>query len=161
MKRLILFCLIGLITSCGFKLRGWVEMPTWLNNVAIIVRGAHHDLIPMLKDSLQAYRIHVTDNPSQASYLLILERDAVQQQITSVGASTNSRQYLLIYTLQYSLLKVGGEQVITSRTVTSSRQLTVNNNRILGSDNEETMLYHEMRQDAVRQIVNQLSQRKA
>jgi LPS-assembly lipoprotein len=159
MRRIVLLCILGFITGCGFKLRGLIEMPTWLNHVAVIVRSAHYDLSPMFKDSLQTYGIHVTDSPNQASYLLILERDAVQQQITSVSASTNPRQYLLIYTAQYSLLKVGGEKVITSRTVTSSRQLTVNNNRILGSDSEEAMLYHEMRQDAVRQIVNQLSQR--
>ncbi|MGQ3889516.1 LPS assembly lipoprotein LptE [Legionella sp. CNM-1927-20] len=159
-KRLVLFLFIIFLTGCGFKLRGYVEMPTTLNNVAILIRGTHQDLGPMLKDSLQAYKIHVTDNVSQASYLLILERDAIQQQITSVSASTNPRQYLLIYTAQYSLLKSGGEKVITSRTVTSSRQLTVNNNRILGSDSEEVMLYHEMRQDAVRQIIYQLSQLK-
>jgi LPS-assembly lipoprotein len=160
LKRLTLFLLIILMTGCGFRLRGYVEMPIALNNVAIVLRSAHRDLVNMLKDNLQAYKIHITDNLNQASYLLILERDAIQQQITSVSASTNPRQYLLIYTVQYSLLKAGGENVITSRTVTSSRQLTVNNNRILGSDSEEVMLYHEMRQDVTRQIINQLSQLK-
>ncbi|WP_131781738.1 LPS assembly lipoprotein LptE [Legionella gresilensis] len=159
-KRLVLFLSVIFIAGCGFKLRGYVEMPSALNNVAILIRGAHQDLGPMLKDSLQGYKIHVTDNASQASYLLILERDATQQQITGVGASTTPRQYLLIYTAQYSLLKPSGEKVVTSRTVTASRQLTVNNNRILGSDSEEAMLYHEMRQDAVRQIIFQLSQLK-
>ncbi|WP_419421000.1 LPS assembly lipoprotein LptE [Legionella sp. D16C41] len=159
-KRLILFLLIFSITGCGFKLRGFTEMPIGLTNVAIIIRSTQHDLAPMLKDNLQGYGIRVVDNPTQANYLLILEKDSMQQQITSVSASTNPRQYLLIYTAQYSLVKVGGEQVIMSRTVMSNRQFTVNNNRILGSDSEEIMLYREMRQDAVRQIMSQLSQLK-
>jgi len=158
-KRLALLVCFFLITSCGFKLRGTAEMPVWLNNVAIVVQSAHRDLLPLIKDQLQSYSIRVIDNPTQADYVLVLEKDSFQQQITSVGASTNPRQYLLLYTVQFSLLKVKGKPLISSGSVIVSRQLTVNNDRILGSDYEESMINREMRQDAAMQIMNRISRK--
>ncbi len=134
-------------------------MPKWLNNVAITIQDAHRDLGPIIKSQLEAYNIHVNPNAALADYLLILESDAIQQQTTNIGASTTPRQYLLIYVAQFSLVKKG-VVVIPSTNVSVSRQLTVNNNRILGSNFEEMQLTKEMRRDAAMQIINHLSRDK-
>ena len=68
-----LFCL--LLVSCGFHLRGFVDMPSGLNDVAIIVESANRDLAPMLQEQLQAYHIRVTKNLEKARYWLIIEQD--------------------------------------------------------------------------------------
>ncbi|MFW2571402.1 MULTISPECIES: LPS assembly lipoprotein LptE [Legionella] len=148
-----------LLTACGFHLRGMVDMPPWLNNVAIVTQNAHRDLGPLLKDQLQAYNIKVSPNVTQADYLLIIEKDSSQQQITNVSASTAPRQYQLFYDVQFSLVSKQGNTIIPSNHVISTRQLTVNNDRILGSDSEETLLYGEMRRDAAMQIINRLSRK--
>lgn len=165
-KRPTLLFLLVLITGCGFKLRGMNDMPAWLNNIAIVVEDAHKDLGAMLKDQFQAYRIRIISNPTKADYLLIIRNDANQQQITSISASTTPRQYQLTYTVRYSLIKVkktkGSEEVsvpAATNVVSVSRQLTVNNDRILGSDAEGLMTYAEMRREAVMQIINRLSRK--
>ncbi|MFC3907570.1 LPS assembly lipoprotein LptE [Legionella dresdenensis] len=158
LKRLALFAAIAiLLASCGFKLRGMVDMPPWLKNVAIVVQDAHKDLEPIIKKQLQAYNIRVAASPVQSDYILILEKDSLQQQITGVGASTTPRQYLLVYTLQFSLLKNKEKPVISSNVITITRQLTVNNDRILGSDFEESTINREMRKDAAMQLMGRLS----
>ena len=159
-RRVTLLLLIVFISGCGFKLRGMVDMPAWLNNISITVKSAHQDLASMLKDSFQSWGVKTTDDPTKADYLLIIESDASQQQITSVSASTTPRQYLLTYTVVYSLLKGNGTPVVTSNVVSISRQLTVNNDRILGSDAEESMIYAEMRREAVMQIITRLSKKQ-
>jgi LPS-assembly lipoprotein len=161
-KRLsVILMLIGL-TGCGFKLRGMVDMPAWLNNIAIVVQEAHRDVLPMLKDQLQGYGIRIISDPTHADYLLIIEKDGTQQQITSVSASTSPRQYQLIYTVQFSLInKITGKPVISSGHVLVTRQLTVNNDRILGSDSEGLTIHIEMRRDAVMQIINRISRKAA
>ncbi len=154
------FLLIGLvttITSCGFHLRGFNDIPRWLDNIAITIQNAHRDLGPALKDQLQAYNIRVNPNAAQANYVLIVESDAIKQQITNVSASTVPRQYLLIYSAQFSLIQAKGGIVIPSSLVSVTRYLTINNNRILGSNFEETQLLTEMRRDAAMQIINRLS----
>lgn len=131
-------------------------MPSWLNSVAIVIQNAHRDLGPMLKNQLESYQIHVVPDPTQADYLLVIEADGIQQQLTSVAASTAPRQYLLIYDVQFSLVKRKGEVVVPSTHVYITRQLTVNNDRILGSNFEEMQISYEMRRDAAMQIINRL-----
>lgn len=145
-----------LLCGCGFKLRGLADMPPWLNNVAIVMQSGHKDLVPLLKEQLKAYDIRVTPEPRNADYLLIIEQDNLQQKITSVSASTTPRQYQLLYTVVYSLVKRDAKPVISSRLVAVTRQLTLNNNRILGSESEESLITRAMRQDAVMQIISRL-----
>lgn len=165
LKRTFLLLLVVLITGCGFKLRGMMDMPAWLNNIAIVVQDAHRDMGTMLKDQFQAYGVRIISDPTKADYLLLIINDANQQQITSISASTTPRQYQLTYTVRYSLVKVktkGSTEASvppTTNTVSVSRQLTVNNDRILGSDAEGLMTYTEMRREAVMQIINRLSRK--
>lgn len=157
-KRLYIWVISALLAGCGFHLRGMADLPPWLHHIAIVIQNAHRDLEPRLKDQLQAYNITVDTNATQAAYLLIIEKDNYLQQITNVSASTAPRQYQLIYDVQFTLIEAKGKTIIPSTHVFVTRQLTVNNDRILGSDSEESLLKSEMRRDAAMQIINRLSQ---
>lgn len=160
MKRFFVGILTILLAGCGFHLRGFADLPSWLNCVAIIIEDANHDLQSLLKDQLEAYKIVVPDAISQANYLLVIEKDGYRQEITNVSASTAPRQYLLIYDVQFSLRQIKGRPLISSSHIFVTRQVTINNDRILGSDAEESLLKKEMRADAAIQIINRLSQIK-
>lgn len=157
LRRPLIIALTTLLVGCGFHLRGFNVMPRWLSNISITVQNAHRDLGPILKGQLEAYKIRVNPNPLEADYLLIIESDAIQQQMTNVGASTTPRQYLLIYVTQFKLIKTKGAEIIPSTFVSVTRQLTVNNDRILGSNSEEMQIAMEMRRDAALQIMNRIS----
>ena len=151
----ILWLLMLGMTGCGFHLRGMVDMPQWLNNVAIINEGPQ-ELSSFVQAQLQAYNINVSDDPALASYWLFMQPEAFQQQITSVSASTTPRQYQLIYTVHFKLQTRQGKAIIPAGQVVVTRQITVNSDRILGSDEEEEITKKEMRQDAAIQILNRL-----
>ena len=144
------------VSGCGFHLRGMVDMPQWLENVAIIQEG-QRILAPFLQDQLEAYKINVVSQPSLAKYWLIIETESFQQQITSISSSTTPRQYQLIYTVHFKLQTAQGRTIIPSSPVIVTRQLTVNSDRILGSDEEEVITRREMRRDAIIQILNRIS----
>lgn len=161
-KQLTILFFALLLSACGFKLRGLSDSPVWLNHVAIVVQNAHHDLLPMFKEQFQGYAIPVTKQPAKANFLLIIEKELEQQYITNISASTTPRQYQLVYLLQYSLInQKTGLPLLSSRSVSVSRQLTVNNDRILGSDSESMIIMTEMRRDAVMQIMSRLSRLRA
>ena len=160
-KLLIPLMLVLLLSACGFHLRGMIDVPTWLNNVAIISKNNDKQLISILKAQLESYNIHVNSDEALANYWLVINQATVQQQIVSVGASTNPRQYILILSIEFMLQTRKGEVIKTPKTVSVTRQLTINNDRILGSSDEENILVGEMKQDAVVQIINQLSHRNA
>lgn len=157
-KRIVLpFILALLLSACGFHLRGMIDMPHWLNNVAIIANDGDKQIASLLKTQLEGYKIDVNPDPNSAKYWLIVSTPQLDQHIVSIGASTNPRQYQLTMTVDFSLQSKKGKVVQPSRHVMVNRQLTVNNDRILGSNEEESLLLHEMRQELVVQIINRLS----
>lgn len=145
-------CLAG----CGFHLRGNVDLPPWLNEVAIVSQGGSQDLDPLLRDQLQSYHINVPAEPALAKYWLIIQNESFQQQITSVSSSTTPRQYQLLYTVGFKLQKAHGRDVTPASVVTVTRQITINSDRILGSNQEESITKNEMRRDAIIQILYRL-----
>lgn len=158
-KNAISLLLVLLLTACGFHLRGIADIPEWLNNVAIINDADDKQLAVLLEAQLEGYKIEVNKDPDQAKYWLILLDSAIKQQIISIGASTNPRQYQLILTVRFELKARNGQVIKPTKQILITRQLTVNNDRILGSNEEESILINEMRQDAVIQIINRLSRK--
>ena len=149
-----------LLSSCGFHLRGVAEIPNWLNNIAIVVENGSRELEPLLTEQLQSYRVNLSTSKTNAQYWLIIENDSFQKQITNVSASTTPRQYILIYSIQFSLIKNKGDALLSSNTVSVTRQFTLNNNRILGSDYEEMTFKREMEREAVGLIISRISAAK-
>ena len=147
----------SLLSACGFHLRGAIDIPDWLNHIAIISNDGNKQLAQSLQAQLEGYKIQVSDDPAHAKYWLIINSSNLNQHIISIGASTNPRQYQLIMTIEFLLQTREGQIIKPPRQVTVTRQLTVNNNRILGSNEEEEVLVSEMRQDAIIQIINRLT----
>lgn len=152
-KILIPLILSLLLSACGFHLRGMIDLPTWLNNIAIISKNDDKELIEIFK----RYNIQVNPDPAQAQYWLVINEESIQHRIVSVGASTNPRQFNVTLIIEFMLQSRKGEIIKPSKRIQVSRQVTINNDRILGSTDEETILIKEMKQDAVMQIINQLS----
>ena len=158
MKRVAIIVLLCCLSACGFKLRGFANFPSWFNTLAIIGNNSSHDLIQSLRSRLEGYKITVVTNNRSAPYWMIIEDETSKQQITAISSTTIPRQYQLTYRVHYKLIQVkNGKTLIPSTSVSSTRQLTVNNDRILGSDNEEAMLYDEMHDEAALLIISQLS----
>ncbi|MCW8410381.1 LPS assembly lipoprotein LptE [Legionella sp. PATHC035] len=150
------FLLILLLSACGFHLRGISNTPSWLNNVAIISENNDKQFISILESRLEGSKIEVNPDPSRAQYWLMINEVNLQQQIISVGASTNPRQYTLTLTVLFALKTRAGQVVEVPGQINISRELTLNNDRILGSKDEESILIGEMKQDAVTQIIYRL-----
>jgi LPS-assembly lipoprotein len=159
MKHRLLLLMILALTGCGFHLKGTVDSGSirWLNHVCVVIQEAHQDLGPMLQNQLKAYGIQVTTDPSLAQYWLIIEREDLQQTISSISSSTTPRQYEITYILDYKLQQAKGAEVIPTNRIIITRQITLNSDRILGSKDESELQKSEMRRDAVIQILNRLS----
>lgn len=156
-KNLKLLFLCFLVSSCGFHLKGFAPIPAWFDSVYIIPKNTDPFLLRYLNHQLISQSMTAVPDLGRANYLLILEDDGFQQQMTSVSASTTPRQYQLIYTLHYTLLTKAGVKLRPSDTVVVVRLLTINNNRILGSNHEETTIKHEMIRAATSQLIRQIA----
>ncbi|KTD20763.1 hypothetical protein E3983_06955 [Legionella israelensis] len=157
MRKILIFFASILLVACGFHLRGSVDLPKWLDNVFIINQGGDRELTHTLEKYFDAYKITISPSAEQATYWLVIKGAGHEQQITSIGSGSNPRQYELIYFVDFQLQTSKGKPIKPLSHFTVTRQLTVNNDRILGSDEEANLLISEMRRDAAIQILNRLS----
>ncbi len=158
LKRItILTLLICMLTSCGFHLRGYTSLPKWLDNVYIINKSGHRTLIFYLEKQLDAYGITLSENPKDADYWLEIKNTSFQQNIVSVSSSTTPRQYQLIYHVSFKLISSKGKEIMPLQELSVGRQVTINNNRILGSNYEEELTKKEMMRDAAYLILNRIA----
>lgn len=145
------------LCACGFHLKGLIELPQWFNGVYVGGDNIPAPLLQLLRNQLEANGRRVQPQPRDAQYLLIIVNEHLDKNITSVSASTNPRQYELTYNLSYRLSNRQGRVLQGPATLKVTRFLTVNNDRILGSDFEEATIVSEMRRDVVSRLLQRIS----
>lgn len=156
MRRLVLLMLMLCLSACGFRLRGMIDLPVWLNNVALVSEEGNNDLLMPLKMQLQVNKISINPDPAKADYWLVIVRSNYEQTISSIAASTTPRQYQLALHADFMLRTLQGLVKIPVSHITITRQITINNDRILGSSDEVNLTLNAMRREAAIQIVNKL-----
>ena len=155
LKKVLLF-LLPLLCSCGFKLHGYNPELTALSPLKIQVIDYNPTLIAALNNILKQNHIKYYYGNSRSTKTLVIHKLSRQEQLTAVSSSTTPRQYLIILTLQYSLLNSKGHAIIDNQSIQASRQVTINNDRILGSEMEKNTIQTEMLPELFNRMLQKL-----
>lgn len=155
----IIFLSISL-SHCGFHFRGHINLPSWLHHVYIQNNSGLRTLENALTNQLQTYDVNVSEEPDRATLILNIAQASFQQNIISVSASTTPRQYQIVLLVDFELLKDKNIEIMKKQRVMVMRQVTINNNRILGSNYEEDTIKHEMQREAAYLILNRIKDAK-
>lgn len=158
---LIFVFLSMVLTACGFQLRGALDLPPLYDRVLIVDKGAAEVVAP-LKKALKENNVQLVDSPAAASAVISLLSQGVGRRAVAIRGQ-DVREYELQISISFVVQDLRTEkgqavkQVGEAQTVTSVRRYSYNSSQVLGSDNEESILVNEMRQDLVQQIMRRLS----
>lgn len=156
MSKFLLWVSLLLLNSCSFHLRGIEPLPQELSPVAIVCNQVSPDWNAILRQRLQTANLNVVDIPADARYSLVIQNENMQRNIMSISSGSSSRQYQLIYRVTFTFKKTKGRDLISDAPVIVTRLLTINNDRILGSHDEEEQIINDMRRDIATQIIYRL-----
>ena len=156
MRHLLIFMVL-LLTSCGFHLRGSVQMPPELSEMAVRDVALSSEIGPNLRRALKNAGVRVDDS---AVMVLTLRTEKYGKRVLSVDTLGRAQEYGLSYTVKFSLKDEKGAVWIPEGSVTQTRDLQFDAAAVLGTANEETLLKTEMRRDAILQIMRQLQYAK-
>ena len=159
-KSLLILFLSFALSSCGYHLRGQVILPSWLNGIYIKNESGLRTLNSTLENQFKQQDIKVYEELILARYTLDITYADFQQHIISVSSSTTPRQYQLVLLIDFSVKQNNGLTVLPSKRVMVIRQVTINNNRILGSNFEENTIKREMQREAAYLILNHIKDAK-
>lgn len=156
LARLPYLCLLLplLLTACGFHLRGAITLPYRTFHVAL---PATSEVGANLKRYLRASNsTELVDAPGEAEAILIQTGEVRQKAIISVNTSGLVREYQLRLNYSFRLVNPRGEELVPNNRILLTRDITFNDSAILAKDQEEALLWKDMQNDLVQQILRRL-----
>lgn len=159
-KRLLFVILFtGLLSACGFHLRGQVQMPGSLQ--AIYIDGGKPDsaMRSILRQKLISSGVEVVQQVQAATATLLITKDETTRREVSLNANGQPNEYELKYELGYHLLDKSNKSLLPQQTLSQLRTYQYDANQVLAKEEEERRLKQKMALSAVNQMLRQISTR--
>jgi LPS-assembly lipoprotein len=157
MKRALALLLVAALAGCGFQLRGAAKLPFDTVYVAAAGGGIALDLKRNIQAGTDA---KVVDDAKQAQALLQFTREERQKVILSLTATGRVREFQLRYIVGFRVVDNKGEVFVPPSTIELTRDITFSDADVLAKESEEQLLYRDMQNDMVQQIMLRLAAAK-
>ena len=146
-----------LLAGCGFRLRGTASVPF----ETIHVPGATAGIALDLKRNIEAgTRARVVDDPKAAQALLQVTEEARSREILSLTSAGRVREFQLRYRVGFRVHDGKGGEFVPVSVIQLTRDMTYSDAEILAKEQEEQLLFRDMRTDMVQQILRRLASAK-
>jgi LPS-assembly lipoprotein len=155
MKRnLLVIGLAGLLSACGFQLRGTGDAQFALKELDVSARNAYGETVTQVREVLENNGVRVY---AGAPYKLVLTRETENRRSASFSSGARTAEYELTMVLDY---EIRGTQnlLLTSNTVEVQNYYQQDDNNLAGSDQEAAQLRNELRREMVQQLTQNLQQ---
>jgi LPS-assembly lipoprotein len=106
---------------------------------------------------MRANGVTLTDRRTDAQARFDLLGELNEREITALSTSGRPREYQLRLRLRWQVKNAQDQDLIPANELVLRRQITVLDVQGVVNPEEEALLYADMRQDAVRQILRRLS----
>lgn len=144
-----------LVAGCGFHLRGTVDLPPVLSVTYVDSLDRHTYFRRELTQTLEDAGATVTEDRAQASAVVDISQDESGQQVLSVSARNVPEEFLVFYTVQYSV-RAGGEQLVAPQVVSLRRAYAYDVTKVLAKSREEEILREALAKDIVSIVMQRL-----
>lgn len=156
MRRLILCLFIALLAGCGFHLRGQVALPY---STLHISGPSASSVSNSLKRVLRSSAVRLVDRQEDAELTLVILSDVREKSILSLSAAGRAQEYELRQRLSYRII-TAGEPDLPAGEILSQRSISFNDAQVLAKESEENLLYRDMENDVVQQLLRRLQAAK-
>ena len=140
------------LAACGFQLRGQATLPfdtlyvsgptLFANQVARAVRAGS--------------QTRITSNPKDAQVRLEILGEQRNRAILSLSSGGRAREITLSYRVSYRLYDQKKNEYIQASEILLKRDLSYTDTDVIAKEQEEALLYRDMQNDAVQQLVRRL-----
>ncbi|HYD76675.1 LPS assembly lipoprotein LptE [Ramlibacter sp.] len=156
-RRLLLAAGALALSACGFKLR---EAPDFAFD-SIAISGSNSGLAAQLRRTMSAggdLQVLPADAPAgQAQVVLDLLREHQEKVVVGLNASGQVREFQLRSILGFRLRTPQGRVLIPPTELVQERDVSFNESAVLAKESEEGLLYRDMQNDLVQQLMRRLA----
>ena len=146
---------IMLLPGCGFHLRGPQALDFATVHISVPEQSEFGAQLRRLVATTGTTRVE-EDAAKAEARLQILSNDRGREILSLTGAG-KVREYQLVQSLRFQLLDRAGKALIPPTSLTARREYTFDDSQVLGKEQEEALLYRDMQNDLVQQLMRRLA----
>ncbi len=156
--RLLLLAATLSLAACGFHLRGHGDQKVELAFESVYLKAAAESaFVADLRNALTFNKVAVRDIPGQATITLEIVSENSDKQILALSGAGRVREYQLRYRVSLRAYDSQSAVWLPEEEILLMRNMTYDDSQVLAKEQEEGLLYKDMRTDAVQQALRRLS----
>ncbi|MCE5180745.1 MAG: LPS assembly lipoprotein LptE [Betaproteobacteria bacterium] len=158
MRKLLAVTALLLLAGCGFQLRGVANLPF---NTLYVDGGGNPALATEISRLIETNtQTRLADMPANADAVLQVQGAAREKRILSLSGAGRVREYQLLYRVNFRLFDKQNRDLIANQPIELWRDMAYDDAMVLAKEQEETLLYRDMENDAIIQLMRRLAAAK-
>lgn len=155
MRRFLALLLAVSLTACGFQLRGSYSLP-W--NTLYLGLAENNEMYAQIKRGIEAStQTRVITDAKQAQASLVILGNTQAKSILSLSGTGLVREFQLTRTFVYKIQDAEGRELVPANQIILQREMTFDDAHLFAKEAEEGMIWREMQDDLVRQLLRRLA----
>ena len=156
MRKLLILVFALLLTACGFQLRRAQPLP-----VSCLYIAENWELGAALRRNIRALgSTQLAATPQEAQAVLTTIGEAREKIILSLSGTGQVREFQLRYRFAYRVHDLKGREFIPPTEIVLVRDISFADAQVLAKEQEEVLLYRDMQNDMVQQVLRRLAAAK-
>ncbi|MGA9396592.1 MAG: LPS assembly lipoprotein LptE [Azonexus sp.] len=156
-RTLLALMLAVVVAGCGFQLRGTSSGNLPYKTMYIALPETADVRIWMQRYIGASGQTKIVDSAKEAEAIFQQLQDSRIKTILSVNAQGRVREYRLQLDYRFRLVNGKGQELVGPNEINLSRDITYDDSTVLAKDLEEGLLWRDMNNDLVNQIIRRLS----
>lgn len=144
-----------LTSSCGFKLRGQVEIPPEINPMFIQSPG-ESPVGSAIVERLQGSQVRLAARPQDARVIVRIASESRGSRVAAVDRDGKALAYELHYQVSFDAVAPDGKELVPLQTLDVVRSQDNPDVEVLGKQLEADLIYEDLIRDAANRILNRL-----
>ena len=149
--------LAAVVAGCGFQLRGTLTSSLPYKTLYIALPETSDVRIWMQRYIKATDQTKIVDSTRDAEAVFEQLQDTRVKTILSVNAQGRVREYRLQLDYKFRVVDAKGRELVGPNEINLSRDITYDDSTVLAKDLEEGLLWRDMNNDLVNQIIRRLS----
>ena len=142
------------LSGCGWHLRGKQNVPFKTIYIAL---GENSAVLATIRRNLEAHKQKVVNDRKEAEAIFELLGQSRGSNVLAYNSDGRARIYSLRLTNTFRVVLQNGVELLPTTTVSATRELIRDESDENGRANQERLLYEEMEQSCIHQMVNRMT----
>lgn len=149
----------GLLTGCGYHLRGALVLPDNLKTMAIQADSREFKLVETLSRTMRAAGVSVAQKASADVSAIKIHQVEEVRDTGSIDSRGNAIKYELTYQVTYSVVDEDGKTLLPIDQVKMRKTYDYDQTDPVQSDREEQIVYEDLRREVSARILRDIGRK--